>query len=229
VLKRFFLMRARPATVHKTLCERGLVDKARRKAVKNLPKPRFFERSRPNQLWQSDIMTFRLAGHNAYLIDFIDDYSRYITSLSLYRSQTAEHVLETYRRGVAEYGVPREILTDNGRQYTNWRGKTRFEQQMKKDRVRHIRSRPHHPMTLGKLDDQTSYRGSGTSQYDLGVQRRKGDFMILVPRYRSLHRFSEEAVTILPTHAERELRALDNAWNSRYILCRRFAERWRPV
>jgi hypothetical protein len=75
-----------------------------------------------------------------------------MTSLGLYRSQTAEHVLETYRRAVAEYGVPKEVLTDNGRQYTNWRGKTRFEQGLEKDRVKHIRSRPHHPMTLGKIE-----------------------------------------------------------------------------
>ena len=152
VLKRFFLMPTSPATVHKTLAEQGLVEKARVKPVKNPTKPRFFERAQPNQLWQSDIMTFRLAGRNAYLIGFMDDYSRYITALGLYRSQTAEHVLETYRRGVADYGVPREMLTDNGRQYTNWRGKTRFEREMQKDRVKHIRSRPHHPMTLGKIE-----------------------------------------------------------------------------
>ena len=152
VLKRFFLIPTSQATVHKTLSEKGLVNKAKRKPVKNPPKPRFFERARPNQMWQSDIMTFRLAGRNAYLIGFMDDYSRYITALGLYRSQTAEHVLETYRRGVAEYGVPKEMLTDNGRQYTNWRGKTRFEREMKKDRVKHIRSRPHHPMTLGKIE-----------------------------------------------------------------------------
>ncbi|MGD8543398.1 MAG: IS481 family transposase [Desulfobacteraceae bacterium] len=152
VLKRFFLIPTSQATVHKTLSEKGLVNRAKRKPVRNPPKPRFFERARPNQLWQSDIMTFRLAGRNAYLIGFMDDYSRYITALGLYRSQTAEHVLETYRRGVAEYGVPKEMLTDNGRQYTNWRGKTRFEREMKKDRVKHIRSRPHHPMTLGKIE-----------------------------------------------------------------------------
>ena len=152
VLKRFFLIPTSQSTVHKTLSGRGLVDKAKRKPVKNPSQPRFFERSRPNQLWQSDIMTFRLAGRNAYLIGFMDDYSRYITTLGLYRSQTAEHVLETYRRGIAEYGVPKEMLTDNGRQYTNWRGKTRFEREMKKDRVKHIRSRPHHPMTLGKIE-----------------------------------------------------------------------------
>jgi len=152
VLKRFFFMSTSPASVHKTLAEKGLVKKAPVKTEKNPPKPRFFERARPNQLWQSDILTIRLGGHNAYLIGFIDDYSRYITSLGLYRSQTAEHVLETYRRGVGEYGVPKEVLTDNGRQYTNWRGKTRFEQELEKDRIKHIRSRPHHPMTLGKIE-----------------------------------------------------------------------------
>ena len=152
VLKRFFLISASATSVHKTLSDEGLTKKAKPKRIKNPAKPRFFERSRPNQLWQSDIMTFRLAGRNAYLIGFLDDYSRYITSLGFYRSQTAAHVLETYRRGIAEYGVPREMLTDNGRQYTNWRGKTRFEKEMKKDRVKHIRSRPHHPMTLGKIE-----------------------------------------------------------------------------
>ena len=152
ILKRFFFMRTSPATVHKTLAAKGLVKKAPVKAEKNPPKPRFFERARPNQLWQSDILTIRLGGHNAYLIGFIDDYSRYMTALGLYRSQTAEHVLETYRRAVADYGVPKEMLTDNGRQYTNWRGKTRFEQELEKERVKHIRSRPHHPMTLGKIE-----------------------------------------------------------------------------
>jgi len=152
VLKRFFFLRTSPSTAHRTLAARGMTQKRRSKPVKNPSKPRFFERARPNQMWQSDIMTFRLAGRNAYLIGYLDDYSRYITALGLYRSQTAEHVLETYRRAVAEYGVPREMLTDNGRQYTNWRGKTRFEREMKKDRVKHIRSRPHHPMTLGKIE-----------------------------------------------------------------------------
>jgi len=152
VLKRFFLVPTSPSTVHKTLSEEGLVTKARKKPQKNPPKPRFFERATPNQMWQSDIMTFRLAGRNAYLIGYLDDYSRYITALGLYRSQTAENVIETYRRAISEYGVPKEMLTDNGRQYTNWRGTTRFEKELKKDRVKHIKSRPHHPMTLGKIE-----------------------------------------------------------------------------
>jgi transposase InsO family protein len=151
-LKRFFLLQASPATVHKTLSEAELIEKKKPKRKKNHSKPRFFERSTPNQLWQSDICTFRLAGKNAYLIGYIDDYSRYITGLGFYRSQTAEHVIETFRRATGEYGVPKEMLTDNGRQYVNWRGTTRFEKELKKDRIKHIRSQPHHPMTLGKIE-----------------------------------------------------------------------------
>jgi hypothetical protein len=101
---------------------------------------------------QTDIFTFRLAGKNAYLIGFLDDYSRYVVGLNLFRSQTAEHVLEVYRTAVAEYGVPKEMLSDQGRQYASWRGTTRFEAELRKDRVRHIKSRPHHPMTLGKIE-----------------------------------------------------------------------------
>lgn len=152
ILKRFFLIRTSPTTVGKTLNAEGLIEKPARKRKKNPAKPRFFERATPNQMWQSDIMTFRLGGRNAYLIGYLDDYSRYIIALGLYRSQTAEHVIETYRKGISEYGVPKEMLTDNGRQYTNWRGTTRFEKELKKERVKHIKSRPHHPMTLGKIE-----------------------------------------------------------------------------
>jgi transposase InsO family protein len=152
ILKRFFMVGASTSTVQRTLKSQGLTRPVKKKRKKNPAKPRFFERATPNQMWQSDIMTFRLAGKNAYLIGYMDDYSRYITGLGFYRSQTAEHVIETYRCAVGEYGVPKEMLTDNGRQYTNWRGTTRFEKELVKDRVKHIKSRPHHPMTLGKIE-----------------------------------------------------------------------------
>jgi len=151
-LRRMLHLPGSPETVRRTLHEQGLIEPVRPKREKSPPKPRFFERSTPNQLWQTDIFTFRLAGKNAYLIGFIDDYSRYLVGLEVYRSQTAENVMEVYRRAVGEYGVPREMLTDNGRQFTSWRGTTRFEQELKKDKVHHIRSRPHHPMTLGKIE-----------------------------------------------------------------------------
>ena len=153
ILRRLFFLPGSAETVRRTLQEEETTSpKLRKKPSRNLTRPRFFERATPNQLWQSDIFTFRLGGRYAYLIGYIDDYSRYITGLELYRSQTAEHVIEVYRCSIAEYNPPKEMLTDNGRQYTNWRGTTRFEKELKKDRVKHIRSQPHHPMTLGKIE-----------------------------------------------------------------------------
>ena len=151
-LRRMWFLPMSRETVRRTLHEQQLLKKPRPKPQRNPPKPRFFERSTPNQMWQTDIFTFRLGGKNAYLIGFMDDYSRYMVGVDIFRSQTAEHVLEVYRRAVAEYGVPKEMLSDQGRQYSSWRGTTRFEAELRKDRVHHIKSRPHHPMTLGKIE-----------------------------------------------------------------------------
>ena len=152
LLKRVFFLSASPETVRRTLQEESLIVPSRKKHSANITRPRFFERSTPNQLWQGDIFTFRLGGRYAYLVGMVDDYSRYMVGLELYRSQTADQVIEVYRRAVGEYGVPKEVLTDRGRQYTNWRGTTRFERELGKDRVKHIKSQAHHPMTLGKIE-----------------------------------------------------------------------------
>ena len=152
LLKRVFFLSASPETVRRTLQEECLMVPSQKKHSANLTRPRFFERSTPNQMWQGDIFTFRLGGRYAYLVGMIDDYSRYMVGLELYRSQTADQVIEVYRRAVGEYGVPKEVLTDRGRQYTNWRGTTRFERELGKDRVKHIKSQAHHPMTLGKIE-----------------------------------------------------------------------------
>ena len=152
LLKRVFFLSASPETVRRTLQEESLIVPSQKKHSSNITRPRFFERSTPNQLWQGDIFTFRLGGRYAYLVGMVDDYSRYMVGLELYRSQTADQVIEVYRRAVGEYGVPKEVLTDRGRQYTNWRGTTRFERELGKDRVKHIKSQAHHPMTLGKIE-----------------------------------------------------------------------------
>ena len=151
-LRRFFLLQASPETVRQKLHAAGLLESSPPQHPRNLTRPRFFERATPNQMWQSDIFTFRLGGKYAYLIGFLDDYSRFLTAADLFRSPTAQAVIEVYRVGVGEFQPPKEMLTDNGRQYTTWRGTSRFEAELRKDRVAHIKSRPHHPMTLGKIE-----------------------------------------------------------------------------
>lgn len=152
VLRRLFLLKASPETVRKRLKKAGLGTTRKKPRKKYEHKIHYFERTAPNETWQSDITTIRILGANAYIIAFIDDYSRYIISLGIYRSQMAEYVMELYRVGAATYGIPKEVLTDNGRQYASWRGMSKFGKELKKDKVHHIRSQPHHPQTLGKIE-----------------------------------------------------------------------------
>src|SRR5215472_3625179 len=135
-LRRVFFLQASSETVRQRLHEAALIGPPPPQGKRrNLTRPRFFERATPNQMWQSDIFTFRLGGRYAYLIAFMDDYSRFLTAADLFRSPTAQSVIEVYRQGVGEYQPPKEMLTDNGRQYTTWRGVSRFEAELKKDRV----------------------------------------------------------------------------------------------
>lgn len=152
VVRRVFFLKTSQETVRKTLKEEDLVEKPKKKRRRPRPKVKRFERAKPNQLWQSDIFTFRLLERNAYLIAFMDDHSRYIVSCGLFRSQRADQVIEVYRDGIGQYGVPREVLTDNGRQYAAWRGKSKFTRELDRDGVHHIRSATHHPQTLGKVE-----------------------------------------------------------------------------
>ena len=151
-LRRVFFLRASPQTVRAKLHDAGLMTQKPPPKKRNLTRPRFFERATPNQMWQSDIFTFRLGGRYAYVIAFLDDYSRFLVGADLFRSPTAEAVIEVYRQAIAEFKPPKEMLTDNGRQYTSWRGTSRFEAELKKDGVAHFKSRPQHPMTLGKIE-----------------------------------------------------------------------------
>lgn len=139
-------------TVRRILHEEGLL-RERVGVAKAQPEFRTFERAEPNQLWQSDIFTFLLRRHERlYVAAFLDDNSRYVVSLVLAHHQRSSLVMEALARGIAEYGVPREILTDQGRQYVSWRGQTEFGEELRRQGIQHLKSRPHHPETLGKIE-----------------------------------------------------------------------------
>ncbi len=155
VVKRFFGIGASETTVRRVLKEEGLAGRREAPAPKPRPKPnaKRFERAEPNQLWQSDLFTFLLRRHErVYVAAFMDDHSRYLVSLVMAHHQKSSLVMEALARGIADYGAPREILTDQGRQYTAWRGSTAFEEELKRNGIAHVKSRPHHPQTCGKIE-----------------------------------------------------------------------------
>jgi transposase InsO family protein len=144
---------ASPNAVARVLREAGYV------LVEQPTKPhpdhiRSFERAKPNQLWQTDLFTFVLKRQNrrVYLVAFLDDHSRFITGYGLHGSQSTPLVIEVLRAAIAAYGVPAEILTDNGTQYVTWRGKSQFTKELEKLGVKQIVAKPKRPQTLGKVE-----------------------------------------------------------------------------
>ncbi len=144
---------ASPGAVGKVLKEAGYeVEEVLTKPHR--PKVTRFERSRPNQMWQTDIFTFTLKRQNrrVHLIGFMDDRSRFIVSHGLYASATAQLVIEVLGAGIGNFNAPEEVLTDNGPQYVTWRGKSAFVKELEKRGLRHVLARPRHPQTLGKIE-----------------------------------------------------------------------------
>jgi transposase InsO family protein len=144
---------ASPTTVARVLREAGY------ELHENPTRPhpetvRHFERARPNQLWQTDLFTFMLKRQNrrVYLVAFLDDHSRFVVSFGLHASQSAALVLEVFRAGLAAYGAPQEVLTDNGTQYVTWRGQSAFHKELTQRGIQHIVAKPRHPQTLGKVE-----------------------------------------------------------------------------
>jgi transposase InsO family protein len=131
----------------------GLIEQRRIRHGNSGKEPQRFERSKPGELYQMDIMTFTLRGlYKLYVIACLDDYSRFVVSIGVFRSQTADRVLDVLKGAIERYGMPNEILTDNGRQFYTWRGKSEFQKYLIKSGIRHIRSRPYHPQTCGKVE-----------------------------------------------------------------------------
>ncbi len=144
---------ASPNAVAKVLYEHGceLVD------VPTKPHPdkvRRFEKDQANVMWQTDLFTFTLKRQNqrVYLIAFMDDHSRFIVSYGLHASQSSALAIEALRAGFVSYGVPQEVLTDNGSQYVTWRGTSAFAKECQKRGIKQTVSSPRHPQTLGKTE-----------------------------------------------------------------------------
>ncbi|MEK6529084.1 MAG: IS481 family transposase [Nitrospirota bacterium] len=156
-----YLLKQNPET-------RNLVGKGVKAKTQREFEPHRFERSRPRQMYQMDITYWRLKGqHMVYIIGCIDDYSRYMVSWGAFRGQTSPYCIEVLKAAIEQHDcVPEEVLTDNGRQFYTWRGKNRFQIYLQKMGIKHIKSRPYHPQTLGKIESfwRNMYKEFGSRQ-----------------------------------------------------------------
>jgi putative transposase len=121
-------------------------------AAKKFPQPT----KRINELWQTDFTQFKVVSWGwYYLSTVIDDYSRYILAWKLTTGMAATDVQDTLQAALAFTGVehvqvrhrPR-LLSDNGPAYLSGELAT----YLKEHEMTHIRGKPFHPMTQGKIE-----------------------------------------------------------------------------
>lgn len=154
-LNRFRGVDASIGTINRTIKEEKLaVPPPRRRRRRSSDKVRRFEMERPMQLWQTDITSFTLTKHQikCYLVVFMDDSSRYIVGWNVGLKQTGEFVVEALLMGIQRFGRPETVLSDQGRQYFSWKGKSGFQKLLKQHGIHHSVARSHHPQTVGKCE-----------------------------------------------------------------------------
>lgn len=131
----------------------SLIAEQHAKRGRKHPSIQRFERSKPRQMYQMDIMTWMLRGlYRVYVITCLDDYSRFVVSFGIFRRARRSEAIDVLRAAMEQYGIPEEVLTDNGPQFYTWRGRSEFQRFLIKSGIRPVRSRPRHPQTLGKVE-----------------------------------------------------------------------------
>jgi transposase InsO family protein len=144
---------ASPSAIARVLTEEGYVVEAQPTRPHGV-EPKRFERARPNQLWQTDIFSFRLTRQNraVHLVGFMDDHSRFLVGYGLHATASGALVREVFEAAIAAFGAPQEVLTDNGSQYVTWRGTSEFTKLCQRRGIKHVVAKPRRPQTLGKCE-----------------------------------------------------------------------------
>lgn len=140
------------STIHQALRRGGLVAPGPPRKPKAL---RRFEREVSDDLWQIDATRVLLATRRAaWVLDAIDDHSRYLLAAVAASRPTGEAAWDCFEAAATRYGLPRQVLSDNGLTFTGRLHGTEvaFERNLAELGVELVTSGPYHPQTLGKLE-----------------------------------------------------------------------------
>lgn len=191
------------ATINRILLRHGLVKPRPRKR----PRSSFvrFERPGPMQLWGIDIVggielvnTVTGELREAKIVTGVDDHSRYCVMAAVVERATGRAVCLAFAQALAAHGVPEEVITDNGKQFTARfakGGEALFDKICRNNAITHRLTAPASPNQNGKVE-----RFHGTFRPEISEQ---GPFTSLVE--------AQEAVDVWVAHynAERPHQGLD--------------------
>jgi len=142
-------------TVYRILIRHGLTTPAKRRRDRRDYVR--WERDRPMELWQMDIVggIFLPDGSEAKVVTGVDDHSRYCVIAAVVRRATGRAVCLAFAAALREFGVPEEVLTDNGKQFTarfGNGGEVMFDRICRENGIVHRLTQPASPTTTGKVE-----------------------------------------------------------------------------
>ena len=143
-------------SIYRCLVRHGLITPEARR--RNRSDYKRWERSRAMELWQLDVVGgVRLVdGSEAKVITGIDDHSRFCVSAFITLRATARPTCDALASALRRHGVPTQILTDNGKVFTNrfgtGTGEVLFDRMCRDNGIKHLLTAPRSPTTTGKVE-----------------------------------------------------------------------------
>jgi len=142
--------------VYRALVRLSLIDPDARRGRDR--KWKRWERGRPMELWQMDVVGgFVLAdGTKAKVLTGLDDHSRFCVCAHVMARESSRNVCDGLAAAMRAYGVPEEILTDNGKVFTGRYSQppveVLFDRVCRENGVTHRLTQPRSPTTTGKIE-----------------------------------------------------------------------------
>jgi len=144
------------SAVYRCLKRHGLIELRRRR--KRRDEFRRWERERPMQLWQMDVMSgVELDnGTELKIVTGIDDHSRFCVAAGLVPRAISKAVCAVLTQALGCHGIPDEILTDNGKVFTGRFGpqpvEVLFDRICRENGISHRHTAVRSPTTTGKIE-----------------------------------------------------------------------------
>jgi transposase InsO family protein len=149
-------VRVTESAVYRCLRRVGLVEPDGRRRRRREWKR--WERGVPNELWQMDVVGgFLLAGGGQVkALTGVDDHSRMCVSAKLIAQERTRLVCDGLTAALTRYGVPEQILTDNGKVFTGKYNhpptEVLFDKICRENGIDHLLTQPRSPTTTGKIE-----------------------------------------------------------------------------
>jgi transposase InsO family protein len=144
------------SSIYRALLRAGMIEARRRRRRK--ADYRRWERPASMELWQLDVMgrVFLADGTELKVVTGIDDHSRFCVLATLVPRATARRVCAAFAEAIRRYGVPEEVLTDNGKVFTARFGhraaETLFDRICRENGITHRLTAVRSPTTTGKIE-----------------------------------------------------------------------------